>query len=307
LRAKPKISFAAAAAQIGEAMTAPDSEAQLARHETGGPPTTTRARRSAPSRLRRRFGSGLRLIGALALVGAFYALFAPGISPAAAQDGDLSPAAQEGMRLFNTSCVTCHGNNAQGVPDRGPSLIGVGAAAVEFQVSTGRMPLARQDAQAERKTPAFNAAQTAQLAQFIQELGGGPQMPAGTTLRATGPDAIAEGGELFRVNCSSCHAFGAGGGALSSGKSAPGMERSTDRQIYAAMLTGPENMPVFGDNQLTPEQKQAIIAYLQNMKEDQDPGGWAMGRLGPVPEGLAIFLFGMVILVVATVWIAGKS
>jgi len=276
-------------------MTAPDREARRV------------TRRTAPSRVRRRIGSGLRLIGALTLVGAFYAVFAPGIHPAAAQDGELSPAAQEGLRLYNTSCVSCHGNNGQGVLNRGPSLIGVGAAAVEFQVGTGRMPLTRQDAEAERRPPVFNPAQVAQLAQFIQEIGGGPQMPAGTTLRATGEDAIAQGGELFRVNCSSCHAFGANGGALSSGKNAPGMDESTDRQIYAAMLTGPENMPVFGDNQLTPAEKQAIIAYIQNLKTDQDPGGWSMGRYGPVPEGLAIFLFGVVILVVATVWIAGKS
>src|SRR6187455_939907 len=104
-------------------MTAPDSEARLARHQTGGPPTPRgRSRRSAPSRLRRRLSSGLRLIGALTLVGAFYAVFAPGIYPAAAQDGDLTPAAQEGLRLYNNSCVSCHGNNGQGVLNRGPSL-----------------------------------------------------------------------------------------------------------------------------------------------------------------------------------------
>jgi len=118
---------------------------------------------------------------------------------------------------------------------------------------------------------------------------------------------VAKGGELFRVNCSSCHAFGGGGGALSSGKYAPSLEDATDRQIYAAMLTGPQNMPVFGDNQLSFDEKRNIIAYLQNLRTDSDPGGWGMGRLGPVPEALAIFLIGMVVLVFTTVWIAGKS
>jgi ubiquinol-cytochrome c reductase cytochrome c subunit len=73
------------------------------------------------------------------------------------------------------------------------------------------------------------------------------------------------------------------------------------------MLTGPQNMPVFGDNQLSPQQKTDIIAYIQNMKSDENPGGWGIGRLGPTTEGLVIFLVGMVGLIFATLWIAGKS
>ena len=102
------------------------------------------------------------------------------------------------------------------------------------------------------------------------------------------------------MNCSSCHSFGAGGGALSSGKFAPSLDESTDREIYAAMLTGPQNMPVFGDNQLSPQEKRDIIAYVQNMKADADPGGLGIGRIGPVSEGLVIFLVGMVVLIFAT-------
>jgi len=109
------------------------------------------------------------------------------------------------------------------------------------------------------------------------------------------------------LNCSACHTFGLGGGALSSGKFAPGLEKSTDRDIYAAMLTGPQNMPVFGDNELTPDQKKAIVGYVQRLKEDKDPGGFGLARLGPVPEALVIFLIGMVGLVFVTLWIAGKS
>lgn len=244
-----------------------------------------------------------RLAGALVLVGTLYAGFAPGSQATA---DTRAPSAQDvaaGKALYETSCISCHGRNAQGVQDRGPSLIGVGPAAVEFQVGTGRMPLARQDAQAERKPPLFDAEQTRQLGAYIESLGGGPAVPDQSL---AGGD-VAEGGALFRVNCSSCHAFGAGGGALSSGKFAPGLQDSTDRQIYAAMLTGPQNMPVFGDNQLNFEEKKAIIAYIQTLQTDVDQGGWGLGRLGPVPEGLAIFLIGMVALVFTTLWIAGKS
>ncbi|MDQ7905850.1 cytochrome c [Phytohabitans sp. ZYX-F-186] len=274
----------------------------------GGLLARLRRRRSQPrSRVRRRLGTVVRLTIALTLAGGVYTVFAPGLS--ADDTPQLSTAAQEGKALFDESCISCHGRNAQGVEGRGPSLIGVGAAAVEFQVSTGRMPMARQEAQAPRKPAMFNDDQTRQLAQYIQELGGGPQIPDGDLRAPEGDDeAIARGGNLFRINCSSCHAFGGGGGALSSGKYAPDLKEATDRQLYAAMLTGPQNMPVFGDNQLTPEQKKEIISYVQEaLKQDKDPGGWGLGRFGPVTEGLAIFLVGIVALVFAALWIAGKS
>jgi ubiquinol-cytochrome c reductase cytochrome c subunit len=194
---------------------------------------------------------------------------------------------------------------AGGVDGRGLSLVGVGSAAVEFQVDTDgcRPPPGASSQQAvEVQQP-----ETRDLGQYVQELGGGPQLPAGSTLRATGDAAVASGGQLFRINCASCHAFSAGGGALSNGKRAPSLDEATDRQIYAAMLTGPQNMPVFGDNQLTDDQKREIIAYVQNLRSDQDPGGFGLGRYGPVPEGLAIFLVGMVALIFAMLWIAGKS
>ncbi|MEU5564644.1 cytochrome bc1 complex diheme cytochrome c subunit [Micromonospora musae] len=263
-----------------------------------------RGRPAARSRGRRRLGAAVRLLAALTLAGGAYTVFAPG---AQAQDAPpLSSAAAEGKALFDVSCVTCHGRNAQGVEGRGPSLIGVGAASVEFQVGSGRMPAARQEAQAHRKPPLFTDEQTRQLSQYIQELGGGPELPQGTNLHESGD--IATGGELFRINCSQCHAFGAGGGALSSGKFAPSLRPASDRQIYAAMLSGPQNMPVFGDNQLRPEQKADIIAYIQEtLKHDQDPGGFNLGRYGPSTEGLAIFLVGIVALVFASLWIAGKS
>ncbi|MEU4378179.1 cytochrome c [Micromonospora echinofusca] len=262
-----------------------------------------RERPAARSRGRRRLGAAVRLLAALMLAGGAYTVFAPGVQ---AQDTPLTGAAAEGKALFDVSCVTCHGRNAQGVEGRGPSLIGVGAASVEFQVGSGRMPMARQEAQAQRKPELFTDEETRQLAQYVQELGGGPVVPDGENLHADGN--IAAGGELFRINCAQCHAFGGGGGALSSGKYAPSLRPATDRQIYAAMLSGPQNMPVFGDNQISPDQKADLIAYIQEtLKHDQDPGGFNLGRYGPSTEGLAIFLVGIVALVFASLWIAGKS
>ena len=265
-------------------------------------------RRSAPSRARRRLGAAVRMLAALALAGGVYTAFAPG---AFAEDNrQLSASAQEGKALFDNSCITCHGRNAEGVVGRGPSLIGVGSASVEFQVGTGRMPMTRQDAQAEQKPPQFDKAQTKQLGQYIQEMGGGPELPTGelTENIEQHPEALARGGELFRINCTSCHGFGGGGGALSSGKYAPSLGDASEQEIYAAMLTGPQNMPVFGDNELTPEQKRQIITYITvQLQNDKDPGGFNLGRYGPVTEGLAIFGIGITILVFTALWIAGKS
>ena len=266
-------------------------------------------RRSAPGRARRRLGAAVRMIAALALAGGVYTAFTPNAS--AEDDRTLSQAAQEGKALFDNTCITCHGRDAQGVEGRGPSLVGVGSAAVEFQVGTGRMPMARQEAQAEEKPPQIHEAQTKQLGQYIQELGGGPQIPSGelTESLEENPEVLAAGGELFRINCTSCHGFGGGGGALSSGKYAPSLHDATEREIYGAMLTGPQNMPVFGDNELSPQEKRELITYItMQIQDEKDPGGlFNLGRYGPVTEGLAIFVVGITILVFAALWIAGKS
>ena len=267
----------------------------------------TPRRRPRRSGSRRRLGGVVRLAGALMLAGVLYTVFAPGL---AAQEEPLSDQAQEGREIYERTCISCHGENGQGIPGRGPSLIGVGEAAVEFQVSTGRMPLARQGAQAEPKPPYWQGEELEQniraLSAYIDALGGGPRMPAGTDLGANGDPAA--GGELYRVNCSSCHGFGGGGGSLSAGAFAPNVLEATDRQIWAAMLSGPQNMPVFGDNQLTPQEKADIVAFIDTLSEDRDPGGlFNLGRFGPSTEGLAIFLVGIMSMVVATLWIAGKS
>lgn len=273
-----------------------ESKRPLARVVPGG----TRPPRS---RVRRRLFGGARLIAALTLVGGLYTSFAPGIS-VAEDNPALSARAAEGKRIYETNCTTCHGANAQGVPGRGPSLIGVGSASVEFQVETGRMPAARQEAQMPDKPPLLSDEQARALGAYIQELGGGPQLPG--TLDSSDAD-VAHGGELFRVNCSSCHAFSTRGGALSSGKFAPTITDTSARHMYAAMLTGPQNMPVFADSQLTPEEKLDIIAYVRYINSERDPGGFSLGRYGPVPEGLVVFLVGIVALVFATLWIGGKS
>lgn len=244
------------------------------------------------------------LLGALAVVGGMYSYATPSNaeSNASASQAEMM---KTGQGLFDKSCITCHGANLEGVKDRGPSLLGVGAAAVYFQVSTGRMPMTRQEAQTVRKPAKFGRDDTLALAAFIGQYGG-PEIPE-VSNEAIKNANLAEGGELFRLNCSSCHSFVGAGGALSSGKFAPSLKQASPVDIYAAMLTGPQNMPVFSPNQLTDEQKIDVIAYVKALQDTTDPGGANIGRTGPVPEGLVIWLGGISFLLICTVWIAGKS
>jgi ubiquinol-cytochrome c reductase cytochrome c subunit len=212
---------------------------------------------------------------------------------------------QAGRQLYQVSCITCHGANLEGVKGNGPSLIGAGAAAVYFQVITGRMPAANQGAYEARKPAKFNEKQTEQLAAYVQSMGGGPQLPTGS-LRV-GNDKMGDGGALFRINCASCHGTTGRGAPLSAGKIAPGLYDATDKQIYAAMLSGPESMPVFSDNTITPEQKREIITYLQNLKAQKDPGGHGIGRIGPVSEAIVIWVGGIGALMIMILWIGAKS
>ena len=271
-------------------------------------PSTPKGRRPR-TRLHRRVSGAIALSLALGAVGVAYATVAAAAAPqtkaAASAPSDDPVEIRKGRQLYEQGCITCHGTNLQGVVDQGPSLIGVAEAAVYFQVATGRMPVARQEAQVERKKPKYDEAQVLQMAAYIQSVGGGPEIPTGN-LRGD-DDNLAEGGELFRLNCASCHNFAGRGGALSAGKYAPSMEPSNDLTIWTAMLTGPQNMPVFGDNQITTEEKQAIVNYVQTLKAESDPGGAPIGRLGPLPEGLVIWIVGIGAIMLMILWIGVKS
>jgi ubiquinol-cytochrome c reductase cytochrome c subunit len=267
-------------------------------------PSSTPARRRSRTGLRRRASSLAVLIGALTAVGGGYAMIAPS---SGADDSIMTSANIEaGRQLYNNSCITCHGANLEGVLGRGPTIVGTGSADVYFQVSTGRMPAPVQGAWELRKVPKFTEQETLQLGAFIQSVGGGPQVPAASENLRGGRDELGVGGELFRLNCASCHGATGHGAPLSAGKIAPDLYRSTDLQLYTAMQVGPENMPVFADNQITPEQKRAIIGYVQAMKESGDPGGAGLGRIGPVAEGLVIWTVGLGALMISILWIGAR-
>jgi ubiquinol-cytochrome c reductase cytochrome c subunit len=212
---------------------------------------------------------------------------------------------EEGEKLFVANCASCHGIGASGT-NSGPSLVGVGAAAVDFQVGTGRMPMQNQGPQAAAKPRQMNEEQTRQLAAYVASLGAGPAIPEEKYLDASEGDP-ANGGEIFRVNCAMCHNAAAAGGALTRGKYAPSLAGVSEQHIYEAMATGPQNMPVFNDANITPEDKQDVIAFLKMIEEQGSPGGADLGSLGPVSEGLFIWVAGLGVIIAFTIWLTARS
>jgi ubiquinol-cytochrome c reductase cytochrome c subunit len=242
---------------------------------------------------------------ALILVGAIYAMITGSGESSAATTPTASAAdIAKGQQIFDLTCATCHGLQAQGTAVA-PSLIGVGSAAVYFQTSTGRMPAKATDAENDRKPPQLNPLQIRQVGAYIQSLGGGPEIPTPAMVSTAGAN-IALGQELFTADCAQCHNFDGAGGALTYGKYAPSLNASTPTQIYTAMLTGPEAMPVFNDTTITPTEKRDIIAYVTSSRVTPNPGGFSLGRVGPVTEGLVAFLGLLFFMVLAAMWITAK-
>jgi ubiquinol-cytochrome c reductase cytochrome c subunit len=253
----------------------------------------------------------LILLG-LFLTGAAYAAVAPKEADATTRALP-AQSVEEGKALFRANCSSCHGLNAEGRPTgdgneiAGPSLAGVGAAAVDFQMGTGRMPLAAPGIQAGATQPVlFSQEQIDSVAAYIASLAPGPAVPSDEAVDPALGDP-ARGGELFRVNCAMCHNFAGAGGALTRGKYAPALTGTSGRHIYQAMVTGPQSMPVFNDTNIDPEGKRDIIAFLDTIGDQENPGGMALGSLGPVPEGMFAWIFGLGILIGCAVWLGSKS
>jgi ubiquinol-cytochrome c reductase cytochrome c subunit len=252
-------------------------------------------------------------------MGGLYAAAGSLASPAQAETSEASPALlEEGSVLYKEGCSSCHGLNLEGVPadsvgkgnpkQNGPSLIGVGAASVDFQVGSGRMPGQGSGPQLPKKTVQFTEEQISAMAAYVASLAPGPAIPDADYLRTTGDDIdMTHGSELFRINCAMCHNAVGAGGALTQGKFAPALGGVTEKHIYEAMVTGPQNMPVFNDANLTPEDKRDIIAYLKYVEEAESVGGYELASIGPVAEGLFVWIFGLGFIIAITVWLGAKA
>lgn len=256
------------------------------------------------------------LLLGLVISGSLYTALAP--AQAQNQASETEQVAQ-GKELFLASCAFCHGKNGEGVPtvrdgyQLGPSLVGVGAAAVDFQVGTGRMPMASPGAQAPRKPVAFSDDEVAALAAYVASLGPGPDIPDESDYSIEGlsdeerQEAITRGGQIFLTNCTACHNFNGAGGAMPRGGYAPTLHGVEGRYIYEALLTGPQNMPNFSNGNLSPEEKRDVIAYLGSIQDTPEYAGFTLGGLGPVSEGLFAWVVGIGGLIGGAVWIASHT
>jgi ubiquinol-cytochrome c reductase cytochrome c subunit len=255
------------------------------------------------------------LLLGLLFTGTLYAAFAPAQAQQASSDADQ---VAKGRELFLVGCAFCHGQNGEGIRTQngnqiGPALVGVGAAAVDFQVGTGRMPMSQPGAQAQRKPPAYNDEEIAALAAYVASLGPGPSIPTADDYSIDGlsedqrQEAIVRGGQIFLTNCTACHNFEGSGGAMPRGGYAPKIRGVEPRYIYEAMLTGPQAMDTFSNGNLSPEEKRDVIAYLGTIEETPGYGGFGLGGLGPVSEGLFAWLVGLGALVGFAIWIAAHT
>jgi ubiquinol-cytochrome c reductase cytochrome c subunit len=230
---------------------------------------------------------------------------APGQDPPPPGDQELI---EEGEALYATGCVSCHGPEGEGVEDgeggaQGPSLQESGEAAAYFYLSSGRMPLANNEEQPQRKEPAYDDDEIEALVAYVSSLGDGPRLP---DLDVENAD-LAEGGEIYRANCQACHSASGAGGALSYGRAAPALGPATDAQVAAAVRVGPDQMPVFGADVIDGDDLDDLVAYVAYLDDPADPGGLPIGRTGPIPEGFVSWLVGMVALMLLVLWIGTRS
>ena len=269
------------------------------------------------SRLRRGPLAGLVvLLFGLLLTGSLYAALAPAQAGRAATDAEQ---VAQGRDLFLVGCAFCHGQNGEGINSTrddkiiGPTLVGVGAAAVDFQVGTGRMPMAQPGSQAKRKAPVYNEDEIAALAAYVASLGVGPAIPDESDYSIEGltdeqrEEAIVRGGQIFLTNCTACHNFEGAGGAMPRGGYAPKIRGVEPKYIYEAMLTGPQAMDTFSNGNLSPDEKRDVIAYLESLENQPGYGGFGLGGLGPVSEGLFTWIVGIGACVGFAVWIAAHT
>jgi ubiquinol-cytochrome c reductase cytochrome c subunit len=243
----------------------------------------------------RRASRAICLLGAAAFGASALAAFAGGGTQARSATGQTStPASEamvaEGQRLFQEGCSSCHALDAGGIEGTAPSLHGVGAAAADFYLSTGRMPLDDPSDQPVRSQPRYPPHQIDALVAYIGSLGG-PAVPDVDPARGD----LHQGLEAFTTHCAGCHQVVARGGIVT-GAFAPALTKATPTQLAEAVRVGPYLMPVFGRRQIDDHTLDSIARYVELSRDPVDDGGWAIGNLGPIPEGMVAWLLAIVAL-----------
>jgi ubiquinol-cytochrome c reductase cytochrome c subunit len=232
---------------------------------------------------RRLMAAAAMVCGALALVD-FAARWDASATTTRVAAGAPSSLVAQGRSLFESSCAACHGIAAQGIRGRAPSLRGVGALAADFYLETGRMPLPSSRAQPLRTTPAFAQSKIEALIAYVASFGG-PEIPVVHPRQGS----LAEGQRLFGLDCAGCHTI-QGQGGIVTGAIVPSLNEATPMQIGEAVRIGPYVMPRFGEGELSQAQVSSLARYIQGIQHPDNLGGWGIGRIGPIPEGMVAWL-----------------
>ncbi|MGH9067902.1 MAG: cytochrome bc1 complex diheme cytochrome c subunit [Acidimicrobiales bacterium] len=245
------------------------------------------------------------------------ALTAPSLPASTPTTVSLASANQaNGHILFQTNCASCHGADARGSA-RAPNLVGLGAATVDFWLSTGRMPLSYPTAQAVAKAPRFSSTEIRDIVKYVTSLGAGGQGIPNVDLKSAN---MGNGFALFTTNCAGCHGVTGVGDALTNGLHAPSLYRAASSNkgltvpisktvVAEAMRTGPGNMPRFGPNQLSQQEVTDVVDYVINggIEKPYDKGGHGLGHVGPITEGFVALFGGLGFILLISFWIGDRA
>lgn len=227
------------------------------------------------------------------------ACLAPAAAGRAANAPDPGLLAQ-GQALFLEGCASCHGQDARGT-SQAPNLVGVGARSADFYLSTGRMPLAVPGEEPLRNPPAYSKQEIAALVAYVGSLGG-PPAPA------VDPEAgdLSQGERAFTIFCAGCHGKLATGGVVT-GAIVPGLRDSTPTEVAEAVRIGPYVMPAFDRRVISDPMLNSIARYVELTKKPDNAGGWGLGGVGPIPEGMVAFFIGLASLLLIARMIGERS
>jgi ubiquinol-cytochrome c reductase cytochrome c subunit len=220
-----------------------------------------------------------------------------------ARQGQTSTPPPQIAQTYLSDCAMCHGRYGEGTV-RAPTLQGVGAASVDYMLSTGRMPLKDDQDPTKRHKPAYSPEVIAQLVDYVASFApGGHPVPNPDIERAD----VANGGVLYRLNCAACHQSVGSGGALLD-REAPPLRSATAVQVAEAVRVGPGQMPAFGTAALSDSDVADVAAYVTKVLHDpKDRGGIPIWHLGPVPEGGVAIVVGLGLLVLFALWTEGRA
>lgn len=275
------------------------------------PADTPRPARGRLHRARRALTFASGLLAVVAVLNTAFTSGPAGATEAAQQEGADRALVDRGQEIFGARCALCHGETGRGIEDdgspaHGPSLIGVGAASVDFMIRTGRMPLENANERLRHSEPHLTDAEREAVIAYVTSLapGEGPEIPDVDGWETAN---LAEGMELFTTNCAACHGPTAQGIAVGQKDVSSTLDVATPLELVEAIRTGPGVMPVFGEEALPEHEVDAIVAWVMHLREREAPGGAQIGRSGPVSEGLIAWVVGLGLLTVVMYLLGEKS